>query len=342
MIGKILSLISIGLVTPICSYPLVGQPQIKQAAILQDIIAYAKVHSVRSDSVDWTVIEKKTDSIHTAEGVIQATQYMLKSLNDFHGKIWYEGTPYVGMQKDYVQTTMVLDSAMLADYRRTAITIEGKVIGNLVGYIRIPGLVFGENDSLHAHMINNIIVDLSKQYKLKGWIVDLRLNGGGTMYPMLSGLNAFLGTMPFGSFIDPAKNYKEEWRIRNGEVHIGDYYSTEYELKKRIDLSGMPMAVLISAATTSSGEVVAIAFKHRPRTLFIGEDTAGFTTTVSWQEMGQGFVLQLTESWYADRIDIIYYGSSVRPDRYISGGNDFKNLDLDRAVIDAMKWLGDQ
>lgn len=54
-----------------------------------------------------------------------------------------------------------------------------------VGYIWVPG--FGSTSdtaSIHfAERIQRSIKDIDTKQSIKGWVVDLRTNGGGNMYP---------------------------------------------------------------------------------------------------------------------------------------------------------------
>ena len=48
-----------------------------------------------------------------------------------------------------------------------------------------------------------------------GWIIDLRGNGGGNMYPMLAGLKPFLGDTVLGAFVGPDKT-RANWVAGRG------------------------------------------------------------------------------------------------------------------------------
>lgn len=50
---------------------------------------------------------------------------------------------------------------------------------------------------------------------LVGWIVDLRGNGGGNMWPMIAGVGPVLGEGTAGAFVDPDDNVTL-WGYANG------------------------------------------------------------------------------------------------------------------------------
>ncbi len=48
---------------------------------------------------------------------------------------------------------------------------------------------------------------------LLGWIVDLRWNSGGNMWPMIAGIGPLLGNGTYGYFIDENES---SWGYQNG------------------------------------------------------------------------------------------------------------------------------
>lgn len=316
-----------------------AQPELKNTELLQQIIRYAKAESVNTSKLNWEVMQVKLDSLHEAQGLIQASMYLLKELDDYHGRIWYKNIPYNGIHREWTPSTVAMSDSLLEAYRKNVIPISAEVLNGNCGYVRIPGIVSSDENAAQARLIRDLIHELNEQGPLKGWIIDLRLNGGGTMFPMLVGLSPFLGSDMLGSFIDENTGYQEKWYLKNGEFYLDDRRITDYGLTDFPDLSQVPVVLLLSAATSSSGEVLAIAFKNRPNTYFIGESTAGYTTTVSWNTLSDDIVFQLTVSYYADRLNTVYKGSVVQPDVFIEAGDDFNHLEKDEKIKKSIKWF---
>ena len=314
-------------------------PRIQDQALLDTIMQIGESSSAMRDSVNWDEIKLKMASLHEDSGLIQATKYMLRELKDFHGRIWANRIPYNGLIKHGSKSTMVWGDDLKSEYRMTSGPIEGEVIRGDIGYLRLPGIAMSPKDSERALKIYETIEKLTQEADLKGWILDLRLNGGGTMYPMLSGLSPFFGEDEVGSFIDPEHDMKERWFVRNGDLYFEDYQVTDYGLPTEVEVRDMPVVVLISSFTRSSGEVVALSFKNKPGTWFLGEETGAYTTTVSWQQLTADIVLQLTISYYADRKENVYRGTPIPPDEFIEGGDNFDELEKDAKVQRAVEWL---
>jgi len=324
-----------------------AQPATICAPEWDSIFNYARSHSVLRDSVDWAALRPALDSVCASQGLIPAAQQLLRALRDFHGRIWVDNVPHYGPAKPWTPTYMQLDTGLLQKLFRNELSVHAQRLPGRIGYIRVPGITFGERDSVNAVIIRQAMECVQKGSPLRGWIVDLRLNGGGTMFPMLAGLGALLGdSLEIGSFIHPDAGYKDAWTLRQGEVFIGESQITDYGLWQKLGvprpLADVPVAVMISAATASSGEVTALAFRNRPRSRIFGEDTAGYTTTVSWQPISERVVLQLTESYYADRLENVFPGTPISPDEHFKGGENFKQLTKDQMIRRAMEWLKGQ
>ena len=89
--------------------------------------------------------------------------------------------------------------------------IDVKALGDRIGYLNVPAYSGGDATAARsfatkAHEQLAAAVDDAGC----GWIVDLRGNTGGNMWPMLAGLKPFLGDEPLGTFVS------REARARHG------------------------------------------------------------------------------------------------------------------------------
>jgi len=189
-----------------------------------------------------------------------------------------------------------------ADYQaRATPTHPAQVnVSDGIGYISVPGLAGTDReqgDAFSADLCQAI--ERQTNPAVRGWIVDLRRNGGGNMWPMLAGLRALLGDHSPGAFVDRA-GASSPWRIRRTE----DCSS---------DLSNVPVAVLIGPNTASSGEAVAVAFRARRETRFFGLPTAGLATSNRSIELPDQSMLMLTTAVFTDRLGNTY-PTGIAPD----------------------------
>ena len=212
---------------------------------------------------------------------------------------------------------------------------------NRVGYVRVP---FWSSPAMESRLADTLQTMLKRQSAASAcrWIVDLRSNGGGNMWPMLAGIGPLLGDTLVGGSRGPTG--RSHWKYKNGVSSLVHPDGRE-EAMVRASVSTVsldatsPVAVLIDTATGSSGEVMAVAFKGRPNTQFFGTPTAGVSTTNQGFRLPDGANMVITVGTYVDRRENAY-GVPVQPDTRVrtplSGPSMLKG---DPVVRAALEWL---
>jgi carboxyl-terminal processing protease len=205
------------------------------------------------------------------------------------------------------------------------------VNGN-IGVLRLPALnTLGSQGATlgtaYTSAARASLSDLDKS-DLCGWIVDLRDNGGGNMWPMLNGLDPLLGAAPFGFFVR-TDGSTQTWLRSGGNVFPaaegGPQASPAFALRH----ASAPLAVLIGPRTGSSGEMVAIALIGRQGVRVFGNNSAGLTTGNKVYPLTDGAALVITEVSVRDRTGKDYSGP-ILPDEPVASA---------RAESAAMQWL---
>jgi len=187
-----------------------------------------------------------------------------------------------------------------------------------IGYLEVPGFI--ETGSLSEvefiDSIRQFLFDLNKA-DLIGWIVDLRENDGGNMWPMLAGLEGLLDGPCVGHF-SYSNNSKDSWIVENGSAKIGSVTVSESAYLRNIGIDHeLPLAFITSCKTCSSGEAIVVALKGRKLTKQFGSQTFGLSTANEGLELPCGTMLWLTTSIFTDRHGV-QYGKSIHPDVSIS------------------------
>lgn len=211
-------------------------------------------------------------------------------------------------------------------------------IGSDVGYLGIPGFIGTSQAAVtsFANQIDGLIRELDGE-GVCGWVVDLRANPGGNMWPMLAGLAPLLGEGRVGSFVDP-DGTSVPWTIQDGAARDGNLLGARVEHPHPISIPGAPVAVLIGPGTASSGEAVAIAFRGRSNTRSFGEATHGLSTSNLSLPLSDGAVLELTTSVFADR-EGTAYGNKIVPDERIPSLHDRGPSSSDPVTDSAVDWV---
>jgi carboxyl-terminal processing protease len=142
------------------------------------------------------------------------------------------------------------------------------------------------------------------------WIVDLRGNTGGNMYPMLSGVTALLPNGPAFSFrtrtgLTPSVD------VHDDGVGVG---GTTVSVGEQAKIAGEPIAVLQDTMTASSGEAVATAFRGLDKVESFGTNSYGYTSGNSSRTLFDGAEVILTESVYVDRNGVNLKEEPLTPD----------------------------
>jgi carboxyl-terminal processing protease len=189
-----------------------------------------------------------------------------------------------------------------------------------------------------ATKIQNVVADLASKRPC-GWIVDLRGNGGGNIWPMMAGVGPILGEGEPGGVLR-ASGAKDKWFYENGRAGLRSDTEHPYFAKTTgapVNLKDAPpVAVLIDRETGSSGEGIAVAFRGRSGTRFFGETTYGVATSTFPYALSDGAQLFLVTGVMVDRKDN-EYPLGVKPDQEIL--SDVSISTSDPVIRAASEWL---
>ncbi|MBD2769486.1 hypothetical protein IC235_16480 [Hymenobacter sp. BT664] len=180
---------------------------------------------------------------------------------------------------------------------------QGKILSKKVGYLKIPQCLTSDSLVLlqYATELQRIIAALS-QKKVQGWVVDLRDNDGGNMWPMLAGLGPLLGEGAVGSFVTPATSKTTPWYYAQGEAFPkGRVVAVRVSTTPAKTLPHARVTVLVNENTASAAEAVTVAFIGKENTTIIGQKTGGYSTANSEYELSDGAKLYVSTAVYADR-----------------------------------------
>jgi carboxyl-terminal processing protease len=157
-----------------------------------------------------------------------------------------------------------------------------------------------------------------------GYVVDLRGNTGGDMFPMVVGLFDLIGEGHLMRFVHPDGS-GTSILFADGAVH-GLLDDGEQILLDRVEgwtpdpeAASRPVALLIDDATASSGEGAALALIGREGVRTFGGRTAGRASANQMVRLSDGTRLFITVSMMTDRRGRTY-PDGVAPDEAIASG----------------------
>jgi hypothetical protein len=305
----------------------------------QSFFDLLKKNSVFKDSVNWDAVEDQTNkrllTYKTMASAINEVSSVLLKIGDFHSKLFYNGSIIQAKQINFPKD---LFSLSWLDKFETKPSFEVKVLDNNYGYVLMPAINNPGNldfDKVTQDMYDKIWT-IKKKYPLKGWIIDLRFNTGGTCVPMLLSLYDFLEKGTIWNTIDDHGVLIENIKFQKGK-YISNGHSLSKIKVRGSALEKVKVAILTSVVTASSGEIVCIAFKCRPNTIFIGETTAGFTTVNTTFKLPFDSVIAISMSHASDCKSNRY--SFISPDYYVKKKDNFENLLSDEHIQIALQYF---
>jgi carboxyl-terminal processing protease len=296
-------------------------------------------HSMNADKLNWKKIKDSANSLAknatTYQEAEPAIKYAFNQLEDKHGWLVFNGVSY--RNPSYSPDTGRVSKNISEAALHGAKIYSGKVANNYA-YLSMP--FFGGQDTIAMNRFAQQIQDsLCKQLKpeTKGLILDLRLNAGGNVYPMITGISNIYGNQRNESI---THSFAGDWNIKNHGIKLTETFYV-YLKKNCGNYTHLPVAVLIGPVTGSSGEFLAIAFSTRPKTILIGEATAGYTTSnIGFLLPGTDNGIVVSESTAVDKNGIVYL-NGIEPAIKVSG-DDFFNHEKDPKIKAAVEWLNKQ
>ncbi len=211
--------------------------------------------------------------------------------------------------------------------------VSGKRLENGIGYLALQD-IGGNLETLkdYANTLHQIIQDIDEESTC-GWVVSLRGNGGGSVFPMVAGLSPIIGEGEIGGFL-LADGRQKILSLQDGFVLVDGVVIPEfgelldeplYVLKQTMP----PVAVLVDQQTASAAEITALAFIGRPNSRLFGKSTGGYTTGNEVFPLFDGAMLILTFAKELDRTGKVY-SESIIPDELVPSED----------VMDtALEWL---
>lgn len=290
-------------------------------------------HAVGPD-YDWEELRlaalEKTEGAQTPEATYEAIRFVLYDLPDTHDYFYppgevrlVDGLPW---KPDADSMLIGLLRGVPPPSQRPELysidRIESTLLVDKYAYIFIPG--FHATDSTAA---SEFASELQRQIRSLdiqdpcGWIVDLSRTGGGNMWPMLAGIGPILGNGIAGAFAYP-DGRRISWLYEDGVARLDNSLAGENVLymAKVKDASvpqiesNVPVAVLTSRNTGSSGEAITTAFRGRSNMRSFGGTTAGAVGTLTkFHQLSDGVTMGFAEVFFSDIAGTVYSGP-IEPD----------------------------
>ena len=272
---------------------------------LNEVVTIMQDNSINRKNIDWQDFRQKVfakaDGAKTIDDTYAGIQEALTLLGDNHSFVVKPGGGRIAF------------SAIQCDVK----AIEKPNIPANIGYVKVNMFTgtTGPDGVAYAQAIQEDI-KAQDNAEIIGWIVDLRGNQGGNMWPMLSGIAPVLGDGIIGYFIDPEGN-EAAWSISNGISKSNGIAAVTVPNSYNLMTPNPKVSVLVDNGVASSGEAIVISFIGRENTASFGSSTCGLSSANAGFSLSHDHSLFLTVSY-------------IIPDYY---------SDDETIIEDAVKWI---
>jgi C-terminal processing protease CtpA/Prc len=282
--------------------------------VLDRAIAIVRTNALNRDALDGRLerdVRALASGASRTSDVYPAISYLLSSLRDNHSQF---------------MTPERANSALTgsAEARR----IELTSLSSQTAYLKVPGYSGGDSAAINAYTSRtHELIETAIPQARCGWIVDLREDDGGNVFPMLGSLKPFLGDGALGTSVGP--DGLNQPRLAGENLRLPQVLAS---------LQDAPVAVLLGPRTASAGEAVAIAFRGRAWTRSFGRPTGGQTTANRAFPLPDGSAIAVAIGVMTDRTGK-KYGGSVDPEEIVMSNRPGIASSDDEVTEAAVRWL---
>lgn len=291
-------------------------------AFADEVVKLLKTNSIVSDSVNWEEVNKNLPAalVGTQYGKDDAfiVNYLLSYLRkekDIHS-FYYSPSDYKNLNAY---------AGKQGQGPIKTVYPTGKLLEDNVAYVVVPAFSSYNAEGIqeYADSLNAIIMNLQSKNP-KGWIVDLSMNHGGNMYPMIAGLNALIPEGKVMSFV--RKDGESSVYLKGGT--FGNVKLTKVPKKEK----DKKIAVFTSTRTASSGEMTSIALMNNPLAKSFGIQTAGLNSANATFPLSNGGAIALASALVKDPKNRVYLGP-IEPTEKAHAKS------FDDLIRDAKAWI---
>ncbi|WP_128891393.1 S41 family peptidase [Erythrobacter sp. HKB08] len=286
--------------------PLSAAPSEEAAAYFDHAAKLLKERHYKTETVDWSQLEPRArgliEDAETTGDTYLAIRLLIDELGEKHSFLI---TPQV-LEQDR------RENGPDAPEPKAPPLPEGRMAHEGVGYVSIPQLNMlrggQELASQYSLALQQALSRLDSEATC-GWVVDLRGNTGGNMWPMLWGLDPLLGEGAFGYFV--TKTGLVPWTRTEEGIMGAREVDPAIGPAFRLANEDAPVAVLLDRRTISAGEMVALALIGREGVRSFGQPSGGFSTANMTFPLSDGARLVVTVANAADRLERVADGPIV-------------------------------
>ncbi len=304
--------------------------------VSNQLFSLIRQHSIYREKANWKALQVGFELYQdTARNPFTAFRWLFKQLGDFHSSVRYQNKTYRN------PIPRPAHKAKAYNYllgKESYNQVEVQLLQNQYGYLLVPTVTGDEKKTGEFIIAFRDSLCRKIPLQVKGWIIDLRTNGGGNTFPMVAVLDFLLPEGVFARVQGPSGEILEEWSLQEGNAYIDQEKVTVNGASCRKKDLSTPVVLLTSPMTVSAGEMVRVAFAARSNMIQIGDTTGGLVTSNEWIEINAHTALNISNGYVADQKGHLYT-KAIIPHVVLPKGYHLEDLSKDQHVQAAIAWL---
>ncbi len=198
-------------------------------------------------------------------------------------------------------------------------SVKHKILLEEYGYVKISQFQQQTGDSLKSSLKD---IQKKTNKKMRGFILDLRNNPGGTLNAAIEVADTFLDKSKYSNQIIVSTKGRNK-------------FSESKEVMQSADtIDGLPMVVLVNEGSASASEIVAGALQDHKRAIVVGTTTFGKGSVQTLIPLQKNRGIKLTTALYYTPNGRSIQAKGITPDIFV------KQLDIKKEDSDDKNKLG--
>ena len=192
-------------------------------------------------------------------------------------------------------------------------SVRQELLEGDIGYIRI--ITFGQGT---VQEVREALTDLDRQ-GARGYILDLRFNGGGYLDAALELAELFI---PAGPIVHVVDRTNRQWVYRASGRNLFNFVNPATANPQVGSLAPRPLAVLINEGSASASEIFAAAIRDNGQGVLVGTPSFGKASVQTLLEVSGGGVLKVTTAYYLTPLRENINGVGLTPQLIVESYDD--------------------
>ncbi|WP_343565647.1 S41 family peptidase [Sphingobacterium sp.] len=277
-------------------------------------------HAYNQSMVKWDSIRpifiEQTKTVSDINALAPHFRRIIRQLKDGHSGLFFEKAD----QNKEAEQELFTKMAGMTDKEAG---FPPKIFSHFMtkdryAYIRVPEVLYEQRK--YVDTIGVQLKALDAQHP-RAWIIDLTDNTGGSIFPMIWHFADLIDVDSTYSTVDRTGR-EDKQKVRMCDLNDHDQkwaklFDLEYDKVPPIAIKNknVPIVLLVSEFTSSSGEFFITHFKGQNNVTIMGQMTSGQTSANDQFPVGNNYMINLTTAVLKDRTGKIYeIGEGINPD----------------------------